>query len=208
MSGWIARGAVIGLAALAGGCAATGSMGGGSGAASGAFVTRFHLGQAIARGEISVEAADPSQGGLEFSRYAAAVERQLQGLGWTIVRGNNRSEQVAVVRVQSGTREQLRRSGLSVGIGAGGGSYGRGGGVGVGGGVTVPVGGSRNQLAMTELSVRLQRRSDGTAIWEGRAQSEARAGTPAADPATVADRLASALFQGFPGESGRTIRVR
>jgi hypothetical protein len=60
---------------------------------------------------------------------------------------------------------------------------------------------------VTELGVRLQRRSDGTAIWEGRAQSEAAGGTAQAVRTNAVDRLAAALFQGFPGESGRTIRV-
>ena len=207
MRGWLMRGGMIGLAALTtAGCM---SMGGGSstssssGALSGAEVTRFHLGQQIARGEIAVEPLDRAQAGTPaFNQYVASVERELQALGWTIARGNARSEQVASVRVVQGTRADLaRRSGLSVGIGGG---YG-----GVGGGVSVPVGGARRgQIVVTELAVRLQRRSDGTAIWEGRAQSEARAGTPAADPVNAADRLAAALFQGFPGESGRTIRVR
>ena len=211
MKGSVARGVFAGMAMLAASCASTGSGGGTTatsvGASGAVSVTRFHLGQPIVHGEIAVEPINPAQAGsLEFGRYAQAVERQLQALGWTIARGNARSEQVAVVRIEQGTREQLgRRSGLNIGIGGGLG----GGNVGVGGGVNVPVGGARRgQVVVTELAVRLQRRSDGTAIWEGRAQSEARAGSPAADPANLADRLASALFQGFPGESGRTIRVR
>lgn len=203
MKAMMARGAVIGLAALVAGCASTGATT--AGAASTAEVTRFHLGQNIARGEIAVEPLDPAQrGSMEFGRHAAAVEHQLTALGWTVVRGNVRSEQVAVVRVGQGTREQMRRSGLSLGIGGGV----SGGGLGGGGGVTVPIGARPGQVVVTELAVRLQRRSDGTAIWEGRAQSEARAGTVTADRANAVDRLAQALFQGFPGESGRTIRVR
>jgi hypothetical protein len=52
------------------------------------------------------------------------------------------------------------------------------------------------------LSVRIKRRSDGTLFWEGRAMDPS--GKGAVDAAT----LASALFRDFPGESGRTIRVR
>ena len=44
--------------------------------------------------------------------------------------------------------------------------------------------------------------------WEGRAEYEARAGTPDASKSGAANRLAAALFRDFPGESGRTIRVR
>ena len=206
MKAGLGRAAALGLIILATGCAMTTGGGGGS-AMAGAEVTRFHLGNNPARGVIAVEPFDASQAGsIEFGRYAAAVERELAALGWTVARGNNRSEQVALIRVEQGTREALRRrSGLSFGIG--GGTY--GGGVGVGGGVSVPVGGrGTTQIVVTELAVRLQRRSDGTAIWEGRAQSEARAGAPAALAVNAVDRLAWALFQGFPGESGSTVRVR
>jgi hypothetical protein len=193
-----ARGVVIGLAALAAGCASNGTTGAGMGAAGTAEVTRFHLGQNIARGEIAIEPLDRSQmGSMEFGRYAAAVEGQLTALGWRVARGTTRSEQVAVVRVSQGTRQQMRRSGTGIGMDGG-----------MSGGVQGSMAPRAGEVVVTELAVRLQRRSDGTAIWEGRAQSEARAGTPMADRANAADRLATALFQGFPGESGRTIRVR
>src|SRR5437763_15913542 len=102
-----------------------------------------------------------------------------------------------------------RRSGRTIGIGGGTGSYGRHGGVGVGGGVAIPVGGGgSNLIVSSQLSVRIQRRSDATVAWEGGGQMDARAGTPFASRAAAADRLAAALFRAFPGESGRTIRVR
>ncbi len=199
MKAGMVRAAIVGLAALAGGC-----MGPAVSVRPGAEVTRFHLGNNPARGEIAVEPLDPAlRGSFEFARYAAAVERQLSLLGWRVVQ-SGRSEQVATVRVEQSVREASRRSGFSIGLG--GGTYGDG--VGIGGGVSIPIGGSRRgQIVTTELAVRLQRRSDGTAIWEGRAQSEAAGGTPAAERANAVERLAAALFQGFPGESGRTIRV-
>ena len=171
-------------------------------------VTRFHLGQPIARGEIRVESADPADANsLEFSQIAAPVERELARLGWTVARGNAASEQVAVVRLRQAARPGGRSSGLSIGVG--GGSIGRSSGVGVGVGVgtTIPLG-SPNAIVASELSVRIQRRSDATVAWEGRAELEARGGTPLASPSGAADRLAWALFQDFPGESGRTIRTR
>lgn len=205
---------LAGLAALASGCAA--DLGGGPGTVgarpTAASVTRFHLGPAIARGEIAVEPLDPARArDPAFARTAAAVEAQLQALGWTVVRGGARSEQVALVQVEQEAREQLRRrSGLSIGLGIGGGSFGRHGGVGVGAGASVPVTGGwrRGQVVTTQLAVRLQRRSDRAALWEGRAQDEVRSDSPAADPGAAAARLAPLLFGGFPGESGRTIRVR
>lgn len=206
MNSPFARTLLLGLAATLAGCASIGGGGGGT-AASGVSVTRFHLNQEIGRGEIAIEpVAGADTGNLEFGRYAQAVERELVRLGWRVVRGNTRSEQVAIVNVSQGGREQFRQR-PAVSVGLGGGFGGRN--VGAGGGVSVPIGGGRGgALVVTELSVRLQRRSDGSAIWEGRAQSEARAGTPAAERGTAVDRLAPALFGGFPGESGQTIRVR
>jgi hypothetical protein len=99
-----------------------------------------------------------------------------------------------------------RRSGLTIGLG--GGSYGWGGGV--GGGVSIPIGGAGRpgQIALTRLIVQIKRRSDGTVIWEGRAETGAPVGSPQADPAATVHRLAAAMFADFPGPSGRTITVR
>lgn len=176
----------------------------------GASVTRFHLGQPIPRGEISVEAAEAADANsLEFAQYATSIERELTRLGWTIAPAKGRSDEVAVIRVEQMRREVPHRSGFSIGIGAGGGSYGRHGGIGVGGGVTVPVGGNRmDRLVATRLSVRIQHRADAAVAWEGRAETEARAESPLAGKPAAVDRLAGALFRDFPGESGRTIRVR
>ena len=172
-------------------------------------VTRFHLGQPIARSVIAIEPSDPADASsLEFDAVADAVARELTRLGWAVEKRNARSEQVAVVSVSQESRIAPRRGGLSIGIGGGTGSYGRRSGVGVGGGVSVPVGRTTNELVATQLAVRIQRRSDATVAWEGRADYEARAGTPDAARAAAANRLAAALFRDFPGESGRTIRVR
>ena len=194
--------ALLSALTLVAGCATEDTVGGAS-------VTRFHLGQPIVRGAIAVEAVDPRDtNGLEFSQIAASVARELTRLGWTVV-PNNASEQVAMVSLTQQSREAERRSGFSIGIGGGTGSYGRHGGVGVGGGVAIPVGGRGTNLVVgSQLGVRIQRRSDATVAWEGRAQTEARAGTVLATRAGAADRLAAALFRDFPGESGRTIRVR
>jgi hypothetical protein len=183
----------------------------GGGASSAVSVTRFHLGQPIARGQIAVESGDPADtNSLEFAQVAASVERELGRLGWTVDKGNGRTEQVALISVDQALRASSRgRSGVSIGLGVGGGSWGRRGGVGVGVGGSVPVGGARaGQVVATQLRVRIQRRSDATVAWEGRAESEARAGSERASRSAAADRLAWALFRDFPGESGRTIRVR
>lgn len=197
------------LAASLAGCST--GIGGGGGVQSGVDVTRFHLGQPLARGQISVEAFDQADvNSIEFRSYAAAVERQLAALGWTIVgsaQGSNRlSEQVALVDVQQGSREALaRRSPVSIGVGGGTGGFRSG----VGGGVNFGLGGGRGgELVGTLLEVRIKRRSEGTVFWEGRASLEARAGAPEAQRTVAVERLAGALFRDFPGESGRTIRLQ
>ena len=189
---------------LLAGCAA--EMGGYSGAS----VTRFHLGQQIARGPIAVEPADPADAnGLEFDQIARSVERELARQGWAVDERTGGTEQVAVVRVDQAARQGRRGGGVSIGVGIGGASFGRRSAVGGSVGATVPVTGNRRgEVVATLLSVRIQRRSDATVAWEGRAEMEAPAGTPYASRSAAADRLAAALFRDFPGESGRTIRVR
>lgn len=170
-------------------------------------VTRFHLGQPIAPGTVAIEPRPGAEArGPEFDSYAAIIAGELGRLGFRQAASLPASELVAVVDVARGSREGLARSsGLSIGLG--GGSY--GGGVGVGGGVSVPVGRPRSsEVVGTMLAIQLKRRSDGSIIWEGRAQSEAAAGSPGADPDQSVRRLAAALFQGFPGESGRTITLK
>lgn len=170
-------------------------------------VTRFHLDQPMARGEVTVEPRDRSLAdSLEFRSQAAIVQAALQRTGFSPAPNLAQSELVALVEVMRGSREDVaRRSGLSIGLG--GGSF--GGGVGVGGGVSFPIGRSRGrEVVATELSVQLKRRSDGSVIWEGRARTEAPGSTPYAAPDAAVAKLAEALFAGFPGESGRTITVR
>ncbi|UAK25335.1 DUF4136 domain-containing protein [Sphingomonas nostoxanthinifaciens] len=168
-------------------------------------VTRFHLNAPIATGQIAVEPLVPSdKGSVEFQSYADIVGRELAKLGFTEAPGLRASEQVAVISVERGTREAMRRSGLSIGLG--GGSYGRGGGV--GGGVTVPVGHSTNEIVVTKMVVQIKRRSDATVIWEGRAETAAPVASADAQPTAAVTRLAAALFKGFPGVSGDTITVK
>lgn len=155
------------LAATLGGCETTADRG--SRPPQGATVTRFHLGQPVARGEIRVEPSSEAAASPDFAQEGAAVGRELMRLGWTVLPAKTTTEQVALVRLNQNNRP--------------------------GGGL------------VTELRVRIQRRSDATVAWEGRAETETRAGS-AADRAALVDRLAAALFRDFPGESGRTIRVR
>jgi len=160
------------------------SRGGGGSAAGAVDVTRTHLGGQIARAQIAVEpvnAADVNNP--EFGAFADAVERHLVRHGYTIAANRPASEQIARVTVSQGSRAALT-TGWPAGLGQGS---------------------RQSNVVATLLDVRIQRRSDGTVFWQGRAVTEAAAGTPRQ---AIVERLAEALFRDFPGESGRTIRVR
>ncbi len=161
----------------------------GGGAPPGAEVTRFHLGQPIARGQIAIEAFDPADANMsEFPSYVDAVGRELTRLGWTVVNSIGQSEQVALVDVEQGTRAALQTGRIGTA---------RPGAMGSGAGAVA-----------TRLEVRIKRRSDGTVFWEGRSVMDTRGGVNAADRAGIVQNLAAALFRDFPGESGRTISAR
>ncbi|HEY0270386.1 MAG TPA: DUF4136 domain-containing protein [Sphingomonas sp.] len=186
-------------------------------------VTRFHLAQPIAPGSFTVTAT-PAQGpgfptapdSLELKSYADAVAAELTRLGFTAAADPSTAEIAVSVIVDRGSRPDPRPHGASVGFGIGGGSFGGGGyrhrsGVGVGGdiGTTVPIGGNQpHYLVGTRMQVQIKRRSDGSTVWEGRAMTEAAGNRPDASPLAAVQKLAHALFLGFPGESGRTVTVK
>ncbi|NNC73601.1 MAG: DUF4136 domain-containing protein [Sphingomonadaceae bacterium] len=174
-----------------------------TGPARGVEVTRFHLGQDIPAQAINVEPANPAdQDSLEFRTYAGIVAEEMARLGFHQAPLPG-AEMIAVVEVSRDSRVDAGR-GSPFSIGIGGGTFGSN--VGVGVGTSVGVGGSRGgEISVTQLDVKLKRRSEGTIVWEGRAIRETRPGEE--DPATVVRRLAAAMFSQFPGESGQTIRV-
>lgn len=168
------------LAAALAGCTAVG--GGGAAAVGGVDVSRTHLGQPIARAQIAIEPANLADANSpEFRATSAAVERELTRNGYTVVPMSRTSEQVARIDVRQGSHAVLT-SGWA--------------------GVQPRRGAAATAML---LDVRIQRRSDGSVFWQGRAVDE---GPANADRTAMVERLATALFRDFPGESGRTIRVR
>ncbi len=177
--------AVIAVAAL---LAACGTTGGTSQRSSGTSVTRFHLGSEIARGEVSVEPrfTTPAAGGVYEPGFGASIGNELATLGFKPAATPATSEFIATVDVATNTMLALQaRAPGSPAIA----------------GVV-----ARPTAVATQLAVQLKRRSDGSIIWEGRAQSPARTGAVASS--SDVQKLARALFKDFPGESGRTISVR
>ncbi|MET0370227.1 MAG: hypothetical protein ABW039_02500 [Sphingobium sp.] len=170
-------------------------------------VTRFHVGDPTHSGTIAVEEmmGNPDVG-LEFATYANAVTGELQRVGFRPAGADS----AYVARI--GFRRSFRptgtaRDGRPVSVGVGGG-VGSGGYSGLGVGIGINLSGRPKDIVTTELAVQIRRRGDATAIWEGRAMSEAKEGSPASQPGAAATRLAAALLQGYPGESGRSIRVK
>ncbi|WP_010215147.1 DUF4136 domain-containing protein [Sphingomonas sp. PAMC 26621] len=155
----------------------------------------------------------PIDDGLEFRNYAGAVQAEAMRYGFTMPAAGATSQYIAVVGFNRQYREGApRSSGLQVGLGGGGyggGGYRGGGGVGLGGGISLPIGRPKYRtVVLTDMQVQIRRRSDQTIIWEGRAQTSADGSARDAQPDAVARKLAMALFQGFPGDSGRTITVK
>jgi hypothetical protein len=168
-------------------------------------VTRFHLGQAIAPGAVVIEpVVVADSGSIEFRTYAAAVAKAMAGAG--LIAGTDaKSPWLVKMDVTRTTRGAVRRrSPVTIGVGGGTGGYGSG----VGLGASFGLGGSGGrETVITKLSVRLMNRSNRSTVWEGRAETAAPANAPAAQPGLAADKLATALFKDFPGESGKTVLV-
>jgi hypothetical protein len=170
-------------------------------------VTRFNRvaeGVVYGTGSYSVEVAGDSAAGqgLAASPYLAATVREMQRVGYTEKVGGG-ADVVAQVRFGIVNIQPDKRSPVSVGVGGSTGSYGSGVGLGVG----INLGGGTNASVETTMAVRITRSSDNLVIWEGKAVQAAKAGSPAAQPGIAASKLAEALFVGFPGKSGETIRV-
>lgn len=199
--------ALAGLAALAlAGCTTAGSL-------PPTQVVRYHLGMDLTRGTFAVQPIEGGAPSLEFQSYAGAVQAELVRIGYTPAAPGALPDVVAIVEFHS--RPEVgppRRSPFTLGLGVGGfggGGYRGGTAVGGGVGVGVPVGGNRRDAVLvSDLSVTLKRRADQIALWEGKAQGVVDARKPDATPPAQAQRLAAAVFAGFPGESGRIISVK
>jgi hypothetical protein len=178
-------------------------------------VTRFHLAQPIAPGSFSIQTT-PAMGpgspvapdSLELNGYSDIVAGELTRLGFTRAAGADNSELSVSVVVDRGTRPDYNAGRSSISFGIGGASFGRHTAVGGDVGTTIPLDRQQHFIVGTRMQVQIKRRSDGTAIWEGRAMTEAKGTSPDASPQAAVTKLAHALFVGFPGESGRTISVK
>jgi hypothetical protein len=175
-------------------------------------VTRFHTAAAnadVARGSFAM--SEPANT-LDDATYYEAVTRELQRLGYADVRTNPAASSATapasqfIVTVKS-AREIAKagggRSPVSVGVGGSTGGYGSGVGIGIG----INLSGKPKDEVITTLSVSIRSSAGNRPVWEGRAESRAKDGTPGAQPGLAAAKLAAALFANYPGESGKTVLV-
>lgn len=175
-------------------------------------VTRFHridTPAAIPAGTYDVVARPGEPATLADRSYGMAVAQQLDRLGYrsALTMAAGQPDYIVTVGVDRAERPADNDgSGVSVGVGGGTGGYRSGVGVGVGLDLTRLLGGRRDVIA-TRMTVRIARRGEELALWEGRAETSAKSGTPAAQPGLAAEKLAQALFADFPGRSGETISV-
>lgn len=159
----------------------------------------------LGRGPIAVvPAPGMPAAGTDFDAYASAVAADLARLGYQVVPGDS-APQLAEVRVARAVERPGRGRGpVSVGVGGETGSYGSGVGLGLGIDLTPPP----PEVAHTQMGVTIRDTASRQSLWEGRADFSASTNTPYAGAAATAQKMADALFAGFPGESGRTIEVK
>lgn len=171
-------------------------------------VTRFHTPETLARLDRTalsvVDAPEGTGGTLEREVWRKAVEAALIQAGFPAA--TDATSWTAEVRVQRHVwKPERERTGVSVGVGGSTGGY-HGGGVGLG--IGINLGGGSRELAETTLSVTIRDSSSGQSLWEGRAVQTVKSGSKDDRTDRLSKRLADALFSGFPGQSGETIRVK
>lgn len=170
-------------------------------------VTRFH-GPDVPQGQSVAIAPAPGLegGGIEYRTYANALRAALTRAGYTVADEGGNASLVAMLDygVSIDRPVDLRGKPVSVSVGGATGSYGGGVGVGVG----IDLSGPPKAMIASRMAVRLKRAANGEAVWEGRAETRAKEGTPSAQPGIAAGKLADALFRDFPGAAGATITVK
>jgi hypothetical protein len=184
-----------------------------------ANVSRFHRELPAPQGQsFAIVAEDPrNAGGLEFGQYASMVADQLRKQGY--VAGDPATSDLVVefdYGVDKG-RDRISMFGPDPFWGPWRGyGYGRGGFGGYGGGFYGRHGGWGyglydpwfNDVDVTTVytsgvDLKINRRSDGKRVFEGKAQAV----SPSNRLSYVVPNLIEALFAGFPGHSGETVRI-
>lgn len=169
-------------------------------------VTRFvgEQPQLLGSGTIAIHTGTGNQASsLEFAEYNKAIAAKLANLGYTVVAdGPAQTAEVWIDRVVM--QPERGRSPVSVGVGGSTGSFGSGLGVGLG----IDLSGPPPEQVDSHMRVVIRDAASNTVLWEGRANFTATLKGEYGAAQASAARLADALFNGFPGNSGETITVK
>jgi len=177
-----------------------------------ADVSRFAVPLPAPQGQsFAVVPEDPKlAGGLEFATYANSVAAEMQELGY--VRAATPESADLLVRFDyrvDGGRERVRTDLNGAGFGPGWGRFGGwGGGFGAWGfGFNDPFFGGPDVRSYTiytsGIDLKIDRAADGQRLFEGKAEAVSRSNRL---PRLVPN-LVDAMFTGFPGNSGETLRI-
>ena len=172
-------------------------------------VTRFladgAAAQALGQGTISVSAAaDGTVDARERATYEAAVIDRLAGVGYDTATKAGDEGQTVELHIRHAEAEPAEAphkpvSGeMAVGV-SNHGSY-------QALGLNIDLSKPRKALLSTRLEARIRDKATGAVLWEGRADIATRDGDPRWTDQAIATKLAGALFAGFPGKNGETIR--
>jgi len=170
-------------------------------------VTRFladgAAAQALGHGAIAVAAGNDGAGDIERATYEAAVIDRLAGIGYdTAAPAAGQTVELTVRHTEIEPAEAPHKpvhGAMEVGVSSHGGSYQS---LAIGVDLTKPM----KALMSTRLEARIRDNASGAVLWEGRADIATRDGDPRWTEQAIATRLAAALFSGFPGRNGETIR--
>lgn len=171
-------------------------------------VTRFVAPAPAGLGQGMIALTFPDEISNEEARraFTASVGAELTALGYKLAAVPGPGVQTAAIRTTRTpitTAEERQRGPVNVGVGGQTGGFGSGLGMGMG----INLGGGREGAAVTtELSVRINT-PDGASLWEGRAQIATGVKSRYSAIDTSARALAAALFRGFPGGNGETVKV-
>lgn len=169
------------------------------------FLADATAAQALGHGPVTVTAAsDGLADEHERGTYEAAVIDRLAGVGYDTATKTADSGQTVELHVRHAeieppeTPHKPVSGSMSVGIDSRGGRYG---GLAIGVDMRKPL----RALISTRLEARIRDHS-GTVLWEGHADIATREGDAKWTEQALAAKLAGALFSGFPGKNGETIR--
>ena len=170
------------------------------------FVADGPAAQALGHGPIAVTAAkDGVDDERERATYEAAVIDRLAGVGYdTASRGAaGQTMELRIVHTELEPAELPHKpvsGAMSVGVSSRGGSYES---LAIGVDMSKPL----KALLGTRLEARIRDQASGAVLWEGHADIATREGDRKWTDQAIAAKLAGALFSGFPGRNGETIRA-